>query len=362
MTIWPKTRLTRIALALASVFLAYSVSAYYGAPVVIRYLAQNQAATILHRQVTLGGIKFNPYRLRLVIADLRVSGRDGSQDFIDVGRIDLRLSWTSLSHLAVVIKELTVERPSIRVARLGPQTFNFSDLLSSLGQRRTSSGSSLLFAITNIEVKDGVILFDDHVLKEMHRLENIRLAIPFIANLPIDADNYVLPMLQMMVDGSPFNLTGKTKPFRGTLESTIELSFQKMDIIPFAGYVPYKLPFKLKQAQLSAALQVHFIQASGHPQLQVGGTVALENVAISDLTNSPLAELKQLRFVMAQVEPLAAKVHLSTIGIDSLSPHLVVNHDGTTNLTSLLGASWSQSSASSPTQRASLWPLSQPKP
>jgi len=352
MTIWPKTRLTRIALVLASAFLFYSATTYFGAPAVIRYLAQNQAATILRRRVSVGRIKFNPYRLRLVIADLRVAGRDGSQHFIDVGRIDLRLSWTSLSHLAVVIKELTVERPSIRVARLGPQTFDFSDLLSSLGQRRTSSSSSLLFAVSNIEVKNGVILFDDHVLKKVHRLANIRLAIPFIANLPTDADNYVQPMLQMMVDGSPFTLTGKTKPFRGNLESIIELSFQKVDIIPFAGYVPYKLPFKLKQAQISAALQLHFIQASGHPQLQIGGTAALENVAISNLTDSPLAELKQLRVVMAQVEPLGAKVHLSSIGIDSLSPHLVVNHDGTTNLASLLGAPWAQPSASSQTRGA----------
>jgi len=124
MTIWPKTRLTRIALVLASAFLFYSATTYFGAPAVIRYLAQNQAATILRRRVSVGRIKFNPYRLRLVIADLRVAGRDGSQHFIDVGRIDLRLSWTSLSHLAVVIKELTVERPSIRVARLGPQSFD----------------------------------------------------------------------------------------------------------------------------------------------------------------------------------------------------------------------------------------------
>src|SRR5713101_6345317 len=164
MKIWPKTWLTRILSALVFVFLAYSAAAYFGVPAVIRHLAQNQTAAALHRQITVGDIRFNPYRLRLVIADLSVAGRDGSQHFIDIGRVNLRLSWTSLSHLALVVKELTVERPSIRVVRLGPRTFDFSDVLPSFGQGRKSNAASLFFAVSNIEVNNGLILFDDRVL------------------------------------------------------------------------------------------------------------------------------------------------------------------------------------------------------
>ena len=47
----------------------------------LRYLAHNQAAIALHRSITIGNIEFNPYDLRLSIAGLNVSGRDGSPDF-----------------------------------------------------------------------------------------------------------------------------------------------------------------------------------------------------------------------------------------------------------------------------------------
>jgi len=335
-TIWPKTWLTRTPAALAFIFCAYGATGYVGAPALIRYMAQNQAAAALNRQVTVGAISFNPYRLRLVITDLHISGRNRSQHFIDIRRIKLRLSWTSLPHLALVAKELTVERPTIRVMRLGPSTFDFSDLIASFAGRAPNR-TSLAFAVSNFEVNDGLILFDDRVLKEEHRAENIRLAIPFIADLPTDADKYVQPMLRMTVDGCPLNLTGKTKLFGSDLESVVEVGFQNLDVIPFAVYAADELPFKLKQAELSAALQFHFILAGGRPQLAAAGSAEMDNVVISDLNNSPLAELKQLQVEIAQTEALAGKLHFSSIGIDSPWAHLAVNHGGTTNLASILG-------------------------
>jgi hypothetical protein len=312
----------------------------------LRYLVRNQAAAALHRPVTVGDINFNPYTLRLAMADLHVGGSSDARQFIDISLTKLRLSWSSLSHLALVIKELTIERPSIQVARLAPKTFDFSDLLSASPEGRGTKDVSFAFAVSNIEVKDGLITFDDRVLKKTHRLENIQLAIPFIANLPTDADNYVQPRLQMSVDGSPFKLIGETKPFRGNLEWTVDGSCQKLDLTPFAGYVVERLPFKLKQAELSAALKLKFIQAPGQPQLETEGTLTLDNVAITDLHDSPLAELKQLRAGIARFEPLAARVHFSSIGIDSLSSHLVVNHDGRTNLSSVFGGYRAQAASS----------------
>jgi uncharacterized protein involved in outer membrane biogenesis len=332
------------------VFIAYSAAAYFGVPAVLRYLAQHQAAAALHRQVTVGDIKFNPYRLRLVIDDLHVGGRDHSQHFIDINRIDLRLSWTSLSHLTFVAKALIVKQPSIRIERTAPGTFNFSDLLAAYESQK-SNRAPLLFAVSNIEVRDGLILFEDQVLKSEHRLADIRLAIPFIANLPTDTNIYVQPMLEMTVDGSPFSLAGKTKPFGSNMDSTVAVSFQNLDLTRFARFAADEMPFKLKQADLSAALRFDFILAAGHPQLQVAGTAKLENVAINDLADSPLAELKQMQIGIAQLQPLVSKLHFSSIGIDSPSFHLVVNHGGRTNLDSLLGRYRTPPSNASHTKR-----------
>jgi uncharacterized protein involved in outer membrane biogenesis len=336
MTIWPNTKLSRILWVIALVVFVYTVAAYFGVPMTLRYLAKNKAAAALQRPVTVGEISFNPYTLRLSIASLRISGRDSPCHFIDIDHADLRLSWTSLFRRALVLKNLKLVRPAIHVTRVGPRAFDVSDLLESFSQRPSPSGTALSFAISNIEVDDGLILFEDRMLKKVHRLDEIWLAIPFIANLPTDADNYVQPLLKMRVDGSPFSLTGKTKPFRGNLDSTVEINVQKINVVPFAEYAADMLPFRLKQGQLSTALQVHFIEMPLQPELQIAGTMTLQNAVANDVHDSPIASLVELRAVIAQFQPLAARLHFSSIAIDSLSPNLTINQDGTTNLALLL--------------------------
>jgi hypothetical protein len=330
------TRLVRILAGLVLTFVVYSVGLYFGVPAVVRYVARNQAAGALHRHITLGDVKFNPYKLHLLITNLRVAARDTPQAFIAVGRMNLRLSWTSLFHLALVVKQFKLDGPSIHVVRVAPRMFDVSDLLLPSGNTQRKGAKSIGFAVSNIEVNDGRIVFDDQVLKQQHRIEHIRLAIPFIANLPTDADSYVQPMLQMTVDGSAFNLSGKTKPFQRNFESLVEVKFEQLDLVRFVDYVPTGLRVKLTQAQLSAAVQVHFIQASDRPRIQAAGTITLENVAIRDQANSPHAKLKRLQIAMAEAVPLESKLHFSSISIDSLTPHVVLYQGNKTNFTSLL--------------------------
>jgi Domain of Unknown Function (DUF748) len=336
--LWPKRRIAQIALVAGLIFSAYSLGGYFGIPALVRYVAQHQVATSLNRRVVVGPASFNPYKLRLIVNDLHIADRDTAKPFVDIARINLRLSWTSFYRLALVVKDITVDHPSIRVARVAPQKFDCSDLFEPSPTAKPSNGKTSHFAISNIQLNDGEILFDDRVLNQQHRIEKIRVHIPFIANLPTDVDIYVQPLLQMTVDGSAFNLVGRTKPFRNTLDSVIDIDLKDLDLTRFTGYLPKKLPIKLTQAALSAAFQLHFIQATDQPKIRLAGKIGLDNVAVRDLANSPLVELKSLQIAMSDVEPLNSFVHLAAINIDSLTPHLVLNQDRTTNLTPILAA------------------------
>src|SRR5262249_32254265 len=145
----------------------------------------------------------------------------------DIGRVIVRLSWTSFYRFAVVAKRLSIEHPSVHLIRSDPQSFNFSDLLQPAPAPQQPSKPTK-FAIANIRLTDGQILFEDHVFKQQHRIDKIRLQIPFIANLPTDVETYVEPLLQMTVDGSPFAIIGKTKPFGSTRESVIKIGIHQL--------------------------------------------------------------------------------------------------------------------------------------
>src|SRR5262249_4701855 len=144
--------------------------------------------------------------------------------------------------------------------------------------------------------------------------------IPFIANLPTDVETYVEPLLQMTVDGSPFAIVGKTKPFRSTRESVMEIGIHQLDLTQYMDYAPVKLPVKLISAILSTALEVSFIELSQKPEIHISGTAGLEGVAVRDAANTPLVEMKSLQVALADVEPLGTLIHLSSIKIDSLTP------------------------------------------
>ncbi len=330
--VWPKRRISQILLVVTFTFFAYSIGTYFGVPVLVRHLAEVQGPLALHRSIQTGRIKFNPYTLRLSIRNLNVGERGSLSRFIHVRRVALRLSWTSLPRLALVVKRLSVEEPLVRVERLSGSTFNFSDLIAG-GAAGTSHFS---FAVSNLLVEKGVVIFTDRVLKEEHRVDNIRLAIPFIANLPTDADTYVQPRVQMTVDGAPFSLIGRTKPFQGSFESSLSLSFNHLDVSEFIGYVDDKLPFKVKQGDLTAALSIDFIRLADRPRLQMAGNLILENVAVKDRRGAPLLELQQLKASISKFDPLGENLEISSIKIEAPSSHLEIGRDGKSNLTPLL--------------------------
>ena len=338
MAIWPKAWTSRTLLWIATVFVVYSAGTHFGAPPLLRYILTKQANIALHRPVSVGEITFNPYRLRLIAVDLRVGERSEPSDFFAIGRLNLRLSWTSLFRLALVVKEVTIDHVSLHLTRITPETFNFSDLMQRASASPQTPSKPLYFAVSNIQLNDGQILFDDRVLRQLHRADKIRLNLPFIANLPTDVDNYVEPLLQMTVDGSRFAVTGRTKPFGNTRESVLNLGIHHLDLTQYIGYLPVKLQAELVSAILSTALQVSFVETSDKPQLHIGGIVGLDDVVVRDIASAPLVEMKAFQVAVADVEPLNSVVHLSSITIDALTPHLVLNHDRSTNFTSILNA------------------------
>ena len=150
----------------------------------------------------------------------------------------------------------------------------------------------------------------------------------------------------MTVDGSPLAISGKAKPFGTSRGSVVNIGIHRLDLTQYTDYVPLKLPVKLAGATLWTSMQVSFIEATDKPEVRVAGLVGVNNVNVRDAANAPLVEMKALQVVMNEVAPFNSIIHLSSISIDSLTPHLVLNHDGTTNLTPILKAPPSSPGAS----------------
>src|SRR5208283_3143822 len=111
------------------VLILYGLGGFFGAPYALRRVLTGPVATALKRPATVGVIAFNPFRLRLEVADLHVADRDPQRPFVDLKHLRVKVSWTSLWRLAPVVGEFYTDGLAVHVVRTGEQTFNFSDLI-----------------------------------------------------------------------------------------------------------------------------------------------------------------------------------------------------------------------------------------
>ncbi len=354
-------RVRKIGVIVVAVLLFLGPAAYLAVPPVLRHVLTGPVAGSIHRQVSVGKIRFNLYALKLDVDQLHVGERDSPKPFVDIGHLRVKLSWTSIFRFAPVVGEVVVERPAIHVVRESQQRFNFSDLLESAPPPEKSKPAApsapMRFAVSNIQLRDGEVTIDDRLLGKPHKVEQIQINVPFIANLPSDVDVFVEPLLQMVIDGSPIRIAGVAKPFGATHDSVVDLKLHRLDLPLYVSYVPMKLPVKIPDGTLSADLYVHFVQAQSQPLIRLNGTVALDQLDVRDTADAPIAALKHAEVKLIDVEPLGAVFYLRSIWVDGLLAHVRLNPDGTNNLTSI--ASGNAAPASLPAQAAPAGNLTQ---
>jgi hypothetical protein len=333
-------RWRRFGIAIVIVLLIFTLFGVFGVPPILRHVLTGPVAASLHRPVTVGRISFNPFRLLLNVDQLHVGDRDGKERFVDLGHLRVKASWSSIFHLAPVLHDIELDRPVIHIVRNGDQEFNFSDLIvpSPPPKPGTPPSKPFKFAISNIQLNDGDITLDDKVLGQQHKVEHIRIGVPFIANLPSAVDVFVQPLLAMVVDGSPLHLTGRAKPFAVPMESVLDLNIHDLDLSHYIGYVPRKLPIKLPSGMFSCLLQIHFVNDPNRPIIKIAGAVSLDKIDVRDDANSPLVGLGHFVASLNDVEPLDEIVHLGKIRVRGLNTEVVRKADGTTNFTALAGS------------------------
>ena len=68
---------------------------------------------------------------------------------------------------------------------------------------------------------------------------------PFISSLPADVEIKIKPEFSAVINGAPFHLTGdSTTPFNDSLESTLSIKLDKLEIAKYLEYSPVTSEFQ----------------------------------------------------------------------------------------------------------------------
>ncbi len=347
-------RVRRWTIGVVVALLIYTGFGFFGVPAILRRVLTGSVATSLHRQVSVGDISFNPYSLRLEIDKLYVAEREGGGAFVEIGHFDVEASWNSLWRFAPVVEHVVITDPTINIVRTAPNTFNFSDLIPPPKPAPAAAPPSkpFHFSVSNIQINGGAINFDDQALGQRHTVQDLRVDVPFLANLRAYVKVYVKPYVAMVVDGSKLAVAGTARPFGAEPESELVLNLRSLEISKYLAYVPRKLPITMPNGALSTYLLIHFVQSVQGPQIRIGGNVRLDQLDVRDQTGQPLVGFNQLLVTLNNVEPLHNYIHLAAIKLDGLKANLTLNADGTTNFTQLASSGGAPSPAAAPAANA----------
>ncbi len=244
-----------------------------------------------------------------------------------VREVSANASAASLIRRAPVLDALVVDGLTANLVRLDAQQFNFSDIIERIREKPKTSDEPAWFSISNIEVTDSTVNFEDRPTGKRHALNDIRLGIPFISNLPIDLDIKVEPAFAARLNGAPIEARGETTPFQDTLESSLNVRLNGIDIPTYLAYSPLRLNFTIPRGALTADLRIAFRRAAPaqrerpaqSAQLLVSGPIevaAFELAAPAEQAQR-LIQWQSLRVVLDEVEPLAGRVVIGDVTLEA---------------------------------------------
>ncbi len=328
---WVKNRWARRVVGSVVVLMLGILVAWLAVPPLVKWQLEKQATAQLGRQVTVGRVQFSPFSLELSLHQLQIASADGTFSQLAVQRVYVNAAAQSLLKLAPVLDALQIDQPRLQVTHLGGGRYDVDDILARFKAAPPAQpeGEPHKFALYNLRLTDGAVALADRSVGKTHTVADLQLSLPFLSNLPSQRLVTVLPRLAFKLGagtgaGSSFDSAAQATPFTDNRKTDATLRFDALDLQPYLAYLPPDLPARLRAATLSADLKVAFEEA---PQaaVKVSGTVQLGSVSVAALDGSDLAGFSRLTVGLADVQPLARQVTLSTVSLEQ--PQLAVRRD-----------------------------------
>ncbi len=331
--------LKKAALWVVGLFVLFSLIGFFVVPPIAKSILLKQVSAALHRDVSVKAIRVNPYTLSVAIQGFTVKERAGAGTFLSFDDLYVNAEIMSLFRRALVVRELKISKPYVRLVRNKDESYNFTDMIQGKSGEDDKSGKSELvtFSVNNIAILDGSVDFIDSPKGVQHTVRDMRITVPFISNRATHTDIFVKPEFSATINGDPYSIKGQTKPFANSLETYLDIEAQDIDIPEYLHYIPAKLNFRLPSGKVDLKARVTFTQSKDKTtDLSVAGNVSVRQLAVNDVSNKPVIRLKSLNVGIVSLEPYRNNFKLSEVLVQSPEVNAIRGEDGSFNILGLL--------------------------
>ncbi len=298
-------------------------------PMIVRSKAVAAIEEATGRKAHIKSVAINPFTLTVTVMGFAIDEKEGAP-LVGFSQARASLALASVYKRALILSHVTIDTPTISLARTGPNRFSFSDILDRLKNApKQEKKGEFLFSINNITVKNGSLDFDDRLVDggRKHTVRALEIAIPFISNIPYLAEKYTDPRISAVVNGAPFSFAGKLKPLSKSLETSVRVGLKQLNLPQYIAYSPVKPSADLTSGKLTIDMDVNYrISADKKPELTVKGLVRLDDISVNMKNGQPFVRLAFLEAKASSLEVFAQQFEFETITLDGLE--LFVNRDG----------------------------------
>ena len=330
---WFRSRLRAFVWA-AGLVAGFAVLGFLILPLILRPVLENKLSAALERKVAIGRLQINPFALSATLSDVSIGDRGEGAPLLNLGALYVNAEAASLFRWAPVVNALKLTQPVLHLVRNDDKTYNFSDLLD-----RALAGPETApprFSVSNIEIVDGEVDFDDRPEHRQHKLTQIRLGVPFISSLPSQTEIRVEPNFSAQVNGRPVAITGETRPFKDTHETVLHVDLGDLPLPAYIEYVPIAIPVKVQSGVLGGKANLSFIgRGKEPPQLAIDGTFKLSDLAVTERSGAKLVRVPSLDIGLDRFDVFGNSADLRSIVADGVELDVRRDARGEINLATL---------------------------
>ncbi len=309
---------------------------YFALPGIIKSQAETLITEKLHRQTTIGRVEVNPYTMRVTIHDMKLMEPEGDVIFASFEKLMVNVSYKSLFRLAPVVQQVQLSAPYIHLVRKDATHYNIDDIIELINSQPPSPEPAK-FSVFNIELDKGRIEFDDRPAQSVHKVDDLKIGVPFVSSLPSQVDVFVEPMLSATVNGSPLLIKGKTHPFADTVDAVVDLNLDNMDLTSYLKYIPGTPHFKVPSARLDLHMTAKFRQPKDQaPALLLSGDIKLKSLQLDDESGTTIVKLPELSITLNEARVLSERFEIAKLSINGIAADITRKANGQFNFDNLL--------------------------
>ena len=310
-------------------------------PEIVRRVAVAQFPALTGRVLSIEDIDLNLFTGRLVLKKLRISERNPAETFVQADRISLRLVPFTLMTGNLVLADVSLTAPEVRIIRIGPAEFNFSDLLSKgkPSDPNEPKGDWTL-SIDRFTLIDGSLLFGDRAVSPARnwRIQGLTIEAGGLSTRAAHKPGHVAVRARVNdaeLDASANAIVLTAGGF------TVHVGLDRFDLTQVRPYLPPDLPVSLQSGTLGVALDVAIERGDeGLKRATVSGDVRLESLAVARPDQpAPFFKLPRLAVAIETADFLASSVTLKSVEIEGLDLRAVRDPAGEIDLLALAGKS-----------------------